>query len=118
VFVGHSLGGLVARLYESQFPDEVAGLVVVGFAMPLSMVTASIPSTPPARTHSTLVDVSTDEDRDPDYVEFQTKLLSLSQNSKEIIAAGSSHCVIIDRPDAVIDATNQVVRSVRTNSKL
>ena len=38
VFVGHSLGGLVARLYESQFPDEVAGLVIVDQAMPLSMV--------------------------------------------------------------------------------
>jgi hypothetical protein len=45
-------------------------------------------------------------------------LLSLSQNSKEIIAVGSSHYVIIDRPDAVIDATSQVVRSVRKRSKL
>lgn len=179
VLVGHSLGGVVARLYESQFPDEVAGLVVVDSAMLLSMETASIPSTPPAPTHSTLlrgldsdpnfshltprerelhnwaksrkhtaqqstveigqqcfselasvakdnqslrnkplVDVSTDEDRSPEYVEFQAKLLSLSQNSKEIIAAGSGHYVIIDRPDAVIDATSQVVRSVRRNSKL
>jgi len=186
VLVGHSLGGLVARLYESQFPDEVAGLVLVDHAMPLSIVVAppvgntSAPSPPPAPTHTTvlrgldsdpnfshltprerelhswaksrkhtarqstvetvqqcfselasvtkeqlhslrdkpLVDVSTDEERSPDYVKFQAELLSLSQNSKEIIAEGSSHYVIIDRPDAVTDATIQVVRSVRTNSKL
>jgi pimeloyl-ACP methyl ester carboxylesterase len=186
VLVGHSLGGLVARLYESQFPEEVAGLVFVDHAIPYSEVlappvgNASAPSPPPvpiqtktlggldsdpnfsrltprerelhnwaksvARNrkasqsslemvqqcfsevaskehlhplgYKPLVDVSTDEDRSPDYVEFQTELLSLSQNSKEIIAAGSSHYVIIDRPDAVIDATTQVVRSVRTNSKL
>ena len=35
-----------------------------------------------------------------------------------MIAAGNGHYVIIDRPDAIIDATTQVVRSVRTNSKL
>ncbi len=186
ILMGHSLGALVARLYESQFPEEVAGLVLVDSAMPLSIVlappvgNASAPSPSPAPMHTTLlrgldsdpnfnrltprerelhnwaksrkhtapqstdeivqhcfselasvikehlhslrdkplVDVSTDEDRSPDYVEFQAKLLSLSQSSKEIIAVGSSHYVIIDKPDAVIDATSQVLRSVRTNSKL
>ncbi|HET9659154.1 MAG TPA: alpha/beta fold hydrolase [Thermomicrobiales bacterium] len=29
VLVGHSVGGLFARLYASQYPDEVAGLVLV-----------------------------------------------------------------------------------------
>jgi len=29
VFVGHSLGGLLVRLYASTYPDEVAGLVLV-----------------------------------------------------------------------------------------
>jgi pimeloyl-ACP methyl ester carboxylesterase len=29
VLVGHSMGGLFARLYASQYPDEVAGLVLV-----------------------------------------------------------------------------------------
>ncbi len=52
------------------------------------------------------------------YDEFQTKLLSLSQNSKQIVAAKSGHFIIIDRPDVVIDAISQVVRSVRNNAKL
>src|SRR2546425_8226668 len=51
-----------------------------------------------------LVNVSTDEALGPDYVKLQTELLSLSQNSKQIIAEKSVHFVIIDRPDAVIEA--------------
>jgi hypothetical protein len=66
-----------------------------------------------------LVDVSTDEMRGvPGYVEFQTRLLALSQNSKEIFAEKSGHFVIIDRPDVVIEAIGQVVQSVRNGSKL
>jgi len=33
VFVGHSLGGMNIRLYASQYPDEVAGLVLVDSAL-------------------------------------------------------------------------------------
>jgi hypothetical protein len=47
-----------------------------------------------------------------------TDLLSLSENSKQIIAKNSGHFIIIDRPDVVIDAISQVVRSVRSNAKL
>src|SRR5437660_4774496 len=32
VLVGHSLGGLVARVYARQYPDEVAGMVFVDHA--------------------------------------------------------------------------------------
>ena len=65
-----------------------------------------------------LVDVTTDAMRSPEYVRLQTELLGLSQNSKEIIAEKSTHFVIIDRPDVVIDAISQAVRSVRNNAKL
>jgi len=65
-----------------------------------------------------LVDVSTDQFRSSDYVKFQKEMLSLSQNSKEVIAKKSGHFVIIDRPDVVIDAILQVVLSVRNNTKL
>ena len=33
VLVGHSLGGLVARVYAGQYPDEVAGMVFVDHAV-------------------------------------------------------------------------------------
>ena len=185
VLVGHSLGGLVARLYAGQHPDEVAGMVFVDHAFhPAFPNVAKVPppAAPPmtlspgggggiesdpnfsklssrdrelhlwamsqtrnqmalqanhemmpecvaqadaiAKEHShplgdkPLVDVSTDEALGPDYVKLQTELLSLSQNSKQIIAEKSGHFVIIDRPDVVIDAIRQVVQSVRNNSKL
>src|SRR5256884_4331384 len=59
-----------------------------------------------------LVDVSTDMMRSPEYIKFQTDLLSLSRNSKEIIAEKSGHFVIIDRPDVVIEDR----KSTRLNS--
>ena len=65
-----------------------------------------------------LVDVSTDQHRSPDYVNFQRLLLSISQNSKELVAENSSHLVIIDRPDVVIDGIRQAVQSVRNNTNL
>jgi pimeloyl-ACP methyl ester carboxylesterase len=187
VLVGHSLGGLVARVYAGRYPDEVAGVVIVDHAIgfpagsPPGDARVSPPPAPPttpsvpaggmgiesdpnfsklsardrelhlwamaqtrnqivlrsnirlvpdciaeadalAKEHplgdKPLVDVSTDQFRSSDYVKLQKELLSLSQNSKEIIAEKSSHFVIIDRPDVVIDAIRQVVQSVRNNAKL
>jgi pimeloyl-ACP methyl ester carboxylesterase len=195
VLVGHSLGGLVARVYAGEYPDEVGGIVFVDHAMQFGLMLSppppgdaklapgSPPPMPPkmplvpgggggiesdpnfsklssrdrelhlwamsqtrnqmalqgnheivpecvakadaiAKEHShplgdkPLVDVSTDEALGPDYVKLQTDLLSLSENSKQIIARKSGHFVIIDRPDVVIDAISQVVQSVRNNSKL
>lgn len=65
-----------------------------------------------------LVDVSTDGLRIAPYVKLQGDLLSLSENSKEIVAQNSSHFIIIDRPDVLIDAINQVVRAARTHSRI
>jgi pimeloyl-ACP methyl ester carboxylesterase len=190
VLVGHSLGGLVARLYAGKYPDEVGGMTFVDHAMVTFHIrtsgdaTVPHPVTPPmlskpngmkifgmesdpnfskladqdrqlhlwamsqtrnqmalganaemmpecvaqadaiSKEHShplgdkPLVDVSTDEIRTPDYIKLQTDLLSLSQNSKQIIAEKSGHFVIIDRPDVVVDAIQQVVQSVRNKAKL
>jgi pimeloyl-ACP methyl ester carboxylesterase len=200
VLVGHSLGGLVARVYEGKYPEETAGIVFVDHAVNFAELTLgtlkspagdsvlappAAPSAPNAplgpttgrpmgiesdpnfgklsardrelhlwfmaqmrnqtalRTNADinpgclagadtivkehphplgdkpLVDISTDEMRGvPGYVEWQARLLALSQNSKEIIAQKSGHFVIIDRPDVVIDAIRQVVQSVRNNAKL
>ena len=52
------------------------------------------------------------------YEELQTKLLSLSTNSKRMVAKDSGHPVIIDRPDIVIDAIDEVVSAVRNQTKL
>lgn len=66
-----------------------------------------------------LVNVSTDEGtHSPEYAKLQADLLSLSENSKQVVAEKSGHFIIVDRPDVVIDAIRQVVQSVRKNSKL
>ena len=52
------------------------------------------------------------------HAKLQAELLSLSQNSKEVVAEKSGHFIIIDRPDVVIDAIKQVVQSARNNAKL
>lgn len=198
VLVGHSLGGLVARVYAGQYPNEVAGMVFVDHAVflpqkgmllvkrpPSNDAKVSPPMPPPTAPSPTgkdvavgiegdpnfsklsdrdrelhlwamaqprnqkalqanheivpgctaaadainkehphplgdkpLVDVSTNEFRSPEYEKLQTDLLSLSRNSKEVIAEKSGHFVIIDRPDVVMDAVRQVVQSVRNNTKL
>ena len=199
VLVGHSLGGLVARVYASKYPDETAGLVFVDHALQLRAIieSSAVPDTggkfhppeveaPPPPTAADapmplpgkpmgieddpnfgklpardrelhvwfmaqsrnqkalqanheivpdcfaeanaiakeqsrplpdkpLVDVDTDQSAG---AELQKQLLALSRNSKEITADNSGHFVIIDRPDVVIDAISQAVRSVRSKTPL
>jgi pimeloyl-ACP methyl ester carboxylesterase len=62
-----------------------------------------------------LVDVDTNQSAG---TELQKQLLSLSRNSKEMTAENSGHFVMIDRPDVVIDAISQVVRSARSKTPL
>lgn len=52
------------------------------------------------------------------YEELQAKLLYQPTDRKRVGAENSSHFVIIDRPDMVIDAITQVVDSVGSKSKL
>lgn len=49
VLVGHSLGGLVARIYAGQHPDEVAGMVFVDHAFAPSSLTLSGPPSSDAK---------------------------------------------------------------------
>jgi pimeloyl-ACP methyl ester carboxylesterase len=49
---------------------------------------------------------------------IQKTLLSLSTNSKELVADKSGHFVIVDRPDVVVNATDQVIRSARNQTPL
>ena len=201
ILVGHSLGGLIARIYAGQYPNDVAGVIFVDHALAMlsrrppsdgAVAPAPPPPTSPPggakivtmgmeddpnfsklplqdrelhhwattqarnqgastdnfdmlfdclaqadamikdQSHSLgdkpLVDVTAgtgpsmppqaaEKWRDK-YAELQAKLLSLSANSKQLIAENSGHFIIIDRPDVVIDAIRQVVESVRNNTKL
>lgn len=52
------------------------------------------------------------------YRELQRDLLLLSHNSKQFIADKSTHMVIIDQPETVVDAIKQVVTAVRDHASL
>ena len=52
------------------------------------------------------------------YAELQSKLLSLSLNSKQVVAENSGHLIMIDRPDVVISAIHEVVEAAQNHTKL
>jgi carboxypeptidase C (cathepsin A) len=46
-------------------------------------------------------------------VQLQAKLLSLSHNSKHVMAWNSTHMVPIDEPAVIVDTIHEVVERVR-----
>jgi pimeloyl-ACP methyl ester carboxylesterase len=188
VLVGFSIGGLVARLYASRYPQEIAGMVVVDHAfldtrsnpppnVNGSIAAAHLDSPPvPVSNIPLALDLEDDEnfsrlpERDQglhrwalsihslrptsemaaecfseieaseqsgsyplgnkpvavvstlydsrSYAELQHKLLMLSRNSEQFIAGNSSHMVIIDQPEIVVQAIQQVTKAVKDGTPL
>ena len=111
VLVGHSMGGLYARLYEQAYPGEAVGMVLVdsvgGSAVPLG--------------GRPLVVLAAGESRegaaDP-WTEDQRQLAGLSSNSTFVGATKSGHFIERDQPDLVVEAIRQVVEAARDDSPL
>ena len=162
VMVGHSLGGLNARLYASDYPGSVVGMVLVDAAHEdlwdrlLSLIPAPTEGEPAALKayRSSLNAAQGNEQIDLKlsgaqvralrkpfgamplivlshgkpiagipalysplveriWSDMQLDLLSLSTNSKQVIAEQSGHDIPSDQPQLVIDATREVVRVLR-----
>ena len=47
------------------------------------------------------------------WAELQAELVTLSSDSKQVIAKGASHFVHLDRPELVIDAIREVVQAAQ-----
>jgi pimeloyl-ACP methyl ester carboxylesterase len=73
--------------------------VTRGRAYPLGKIDLAVISTP---------------NETPGYVQLQAKLLSLSHNSRHIIAWNSTHMVPIDEPGVIVDTIHEVVERVRS----
>jgi pimeloyl-ACP methyl ester carboxylesterase len=54
----------------------------------------------------------------PKYGELQQMLLSLSRDSRQIIAENSTHMVIVDEPEVIVEGIHQVVGAVRNHRGL
>jgi pimeloyl-ACP methyl ester carboxylesterase len=52
------------------------------------------------------------------YAELQRHLLSLSRNSREMVANGSFHSIEISRPDVAIEGIREVIHAVRGHAPL
>ena len=184
ILVGHSVGGLVARLYAERFPHDVAGIVFVDHAFsidspsfqkdrstamitqPVHIQALGIESDPnfsrlPAqdqalqrwamsqtryqlalRTSASIaagceaelktieakskyplgnipiVDVDRNMGAITQYSSLQSRLLSLSRNSKEMTAESSSHFMMIDTPELILQAISEVLHSSRSGTQL
>jgi len=49
----------------------------------------------------------------PDWPAWQSELLQLSSNSRQIIAANSGHNIQLDEPQVVVEAIRQMIERVR-----
>jgi pimeloyl-ACP methyl ester carboxylesterase len=63
-------------------------------------------------------DASRRQQRIDEHQQLQADLLTLSRNSKQIIATHSGHHVPLEEPQAVIDAIREVVEAARRGAKL
>ena len=123
VLVGHSFGGFPVRLYAHAYPQEVVGMVLVDVAHEDMM--AEIPTETEAIDAAAiaqevraggglgalpLVVVTRGRDRSERWEAFQTRLLALSTNSRQIIAQDSDHDIPDNQPAIIVDAIRQVVK--------
>jgi thioesterase domain-containing protein len=122
VLVGHSYGGLLARLFARAHPDETGGVVLVdaegrdlGRREPLIVITA-------ARER----ELDLFRDRPPEVYRrwnrvwraMQTELAGLSSDHAHVVALRSDHFIQDDQPLVVIQAIRTVVRAVRDHTQL
>jgi pimeloyl-ACP methyl ester carboxylesterase len=191
VLVGHSLGALVSRLYGSEHPDEVAGMVIVDHASavvsspfhspdgrsyfrglssrsPTSADTLIAPTDPPVTQSDSDFQKLPAKDYElhlwgdslPEHAKTMQRnramisecesevqaassnkanpldnkplvvlsasigqanagqLISLSSNSRQVFAENSSHYIMIDRPDVVINAIREVFEAAQHHNQL
>jgi pimeloyl-ACP methyl ester carboxylesterase len=64
-----------------------------------------------------LVVISTNYDS-PEYRELQAQLLRLSRDARQVIAEHSTHMVIVDQPETIVTAIDDVLQSIRNRTPL
>jgi pimeloyl-ACP methyl ester carboxylesterase len=165
VMVGHSLGGLNVRLYASEFPDSVVGMVLVDAAHEdlwdrlLSQMPAPTEGEPPEfKAYRNALNSAEGSERidlqlsgaqvrgrrrpfgampllvlshgkpiagipalysplvERIWSDMQLDMLSLSTNSKQLIAQQSGHNIPSEQPQLVSDSIRQVVQALRNGS--
>jgi pimeloyl-ACP methyl ester carboxylesterase len=165
VLVGHSIGEFNVRVFAAQYPNEVAGVVLVDSSHPdqmARMVEVLPPASPGEPPPLKLLRDGTDPTSSPEKIDFhrcaeqarvlksfgvkplvvvsqspralgapgipgpvwerirsvwselQGELLTLSANSRHVVADNAGHHIQLDEPQLVIDAIIEVVKAART----
>jgi pimeloyl-ACP methyl ester carboxylesterase len=141
VLVGSGNGGLTARIYADQYPDEVAGMVLLDSEHPnqRERLEGHLPSwwapwpnfqdldweacTAQVEATGSLGDLPLlvltgqgqpfSEQGNRLWFEMQEELAGLSTNSTHTIIEGSGHHINEDQPEAVVDAIRSIVEAIR-----
>jgi pimeloyl-ACP methyl ester carboxylesterase len=99
LLVGHSIGGLHAQVFASQYPDDVAGLVLVSSTHPdqmttwLSLLPASAPGEEPPITETrTFLTVMMD---DPSKNEERLDMRASSAQAKQLKTLGDKPVIVV-----------------------
>lgn len=101
VIVGHSMGGLLARLYAQTYPDEVSGLV---FVDPFRIEMREAMGRPVAALRGAAGDARHDLRRDT-----AQDIVDLGADVPHVIATNSDHYVQVRQPDLVADSALVVI---------
>jgi pimeloyl-ACP methyl ester carboxylesterase len=140
IAVGHSYGGIVARLFAHRNPDDVVGLVLVdssseaqfapggdgerwregGVAIDGEASTAELEA---ATTLGSLPIVVLTQgqiggDFERSWFALQDGLAALSTNSLHVIAHDAGHMIQDDAPDLLVEAVATVVEAARSGGSL
>ena len=146
VLVGHSYGGLLARVYAASYADDVAGLVLIdassepeipiyrrlhagawidgGMKVDIDEVIDELEAAPSLGAEPLVVlTAGIIEDEWLKTVpakerSFQDRLAALSSNSVHVVAPQTGHFIQSERPALVLEAIREVVQAVQTGEPL
>ncbi len=63
-----------------------------------------------ALVHKPLIVITAEQtNKDPQWQQYQTQLVSLSTKAKQIVAKNSSHMVNVDKPEVIVEAIQEII---------
>ncbi len=129
ILVGHSMGAMECLLYAQEYPEEIAGVVLIDGGNPYSYdyIDNKIERNAFSSIDTNLKNKN-EINRDiplvvltsggmlrniPKWKESQAQLTNWSKNSKQIIIEDSGHYIHIERPEKIIHAILELIEKHR-----
>lgn len=131
ILVGHSLGGLYMQLFAQEYPNEVAGVVLVDSASPAQKAEQGLPPVDAryyleAQGMNSSIEQVKNAHEFPNipltiissaqagsrWLSYQNNFKKLSPQNKQIVTKNSGHYIQREQPDLVVDAIRDMVSSL------